>query len=148
MGEFEKQEKSFSMAANSTVMYSGLDPSAKNSSKVLAPPGGRSSIGFGPEEDLASRAQAEPIPEPRPEGEEPTDQIPVKPEEPNEEAPAEKPAAEPAKKMPEPEEYTKAMGPQGPMVETGGKGGRKVPPGGFSSGAFWFRLYAHGGPHT
>lgn len=139
--EFEKQEKSFSMAANSTVMYSGLDPSAKNSSKVLAPPGGRSSIGFGPEEDLASRAQAEPIPEPiaepRPEGEEPTDQIPVKPEEPNEEAPAEKPAAEPAKKMPEPEEYTKAMGPQGPMVETGGKGGRKVPPGGFSSGAFW-----------
>ena len=52
------------MAANSTVMYSGLDPSAKNSSKVLAPPGGRSSIGFGPEEDLASRAQAEPIPEP------------------------------------------------------------------------------------
>merc|ERR1712241_492159 len=119
--EFEKQEKNFSMAANSTVMYSGLDPSAKNSSKVLAPPGGRSSIGFGPEEDLASRAQAEPIPEPiaepRPEGEEPT--------------------AEPAKKMPEPEEYTKAMGPQGPMVETGGKGGRKVPPGGFSSGAFW-----------
>ena len=155
--EFEKQEKSFSMAANSTVMYSGLDPSAKSSSKVLAPPGGRSSIGFGPEEDLASKAQAEPTPEPipeprsifqyikcaagmvcfRPEGEEPTDQIPVKPEESNEEAPAEKPAAEPAKKMPETEEYTKAMGPQGPMVETGGKGGRKVPPGGFSSGAFW-----------
>merc|ERR1719357_942461 len=102
------------MAANSTVMYSGLDPSAKSSSKVLAPPGGRSSIGFGPEEDLASKAQAEPtpgpIPEPRPEGEEPTDQIPVKPEESNEEAPAEKPAAEPAKKMPEPEEYTKSHG--------------------------------------
>merc|ERR1712047_40486 len=117
--EFEKQEKSFSMAANSTVMYSGLDPSAKSSSKVLAPPGGRSSIGFGPEEDLASKAQAEPtpepIPEPRPEGEEPTDQIPVKPEESNEEAPAEKPAAKPAKKMPETEEYTKAMGPQRPL---------------------------------
>ena len=59
-------------------------------------------------------------------------------EEPKEVAPEqpEKPAVEETKKT-ETEEYTKAMGPQGPMVEAGGKGGRKVPPGGFSSGAFW-----------
>ena len=60
-----KQDKRFAMAANSTVMYSGLDPCAKSSSKVLAPPGGKSSIGFGPEEDLAPSAPAEPNPEPR-----------------------------------------------------------------------------------
>ena len=60
-----KQEESLAMAANSTVMYSGLDPCAKSSSKVLAPPGGKSSIGFGPEEDLAPNAPAEPNPGPR-----------------------------------------------------------------------------------
>merc|ERR1712110_885600 len=137
--EFEKQEKSFSMAANSTVMYSGLDPCAKSSSKVLAPPGGKSSIGFGPEEDLAPSAPAEPNPEPRPEVEEETpEQVVPQTEEPKEVVPEqpEKPAVEEKKKS-ETEEYTKAMGPQGPMVEMGGKGGRKVPPGGFSSGAFW-----------
>merc|ERR1712018_165640 len=122
------------MAANSTVMYSGLDPSAKSSSKVLAPPGGKSSIGFGPEEDLTPTAPAEPSPEPRPEAgeektEEPKDEVPEQPE---------KPAVVEEKKEAEVETYTKAMGPQGPMVETGGKGGRKVPPGGFSSGAFWW----------
>ena len=60
-----KQDERFSMAANSTVMYSGLDPCAKSSSKVLAPPGGKSSIGFGPEEDLAPAAPAEPNQGPR-----------------------------------------------------------------------------------
>merc|ERR1711915_609260 len=35
------------MAANSTVMYSGLNPDSRNSSKVLRPPGGGSSDIFG-----------------------------------------------------------------------------------------------------
>merc|ERR1712020_169477 len=135
-----KQDKRFSMAANSTVMYSGLDPCAKSSSKVLAPPGGKSSIGFGPEEDLAPTAPAEPSPGPRPEvGDETTEQVVPKTEEPKDEVPEqpERQAVVEEKKEAETETYTKAMGPQGPMVETGGKGGRKVPPGGFSSGAFW-----------
>merc|ERR1712020_223825 len=135
-----KQDKRFAMAANSTVMYSGLDPCAKSSSKVLAPPGGKSSIGFGPEEDLAPTAPAEPNPGPRPEvSEETTEQVVPKTEEPKNEVAEqpEKPVVVEEKKEAETETYTKAMGPQGPMVETGGKGGRKVPPGGFSSGAFW-----------
>ena len=77
---------------------------------------------------------------PRPEiDEETSEQVVPKTEEPKDavaEQP-EKPAVVEEKKEAEPEEYTKAMGPQGPMVEAGGKGGRKVPPGGFSSGAFW-----------
>merc|ERR1712158_86766 len=133
-----KQDKRFAMAANSTVMYSGLDPCAKSSSKVLAPPGGKSSIGFGPEEDLRPSAPAEPNPESRPEvDEETTEQVVPKTEEPKDEVPEqpEKPVVVEEKKEAETETYTKAMGPQGPMVEAGGKGGRKVPPGGFSSGA-------------
>merc|ERR1712228_732969 len=35
------------MAANSTVMYSGLNPDSRNSSKVLRPPGGGSTNIFG-----------------------------------------------------------------------------------------------------
>merc|ERR1719508_405766 len=34
------------MAANSTQMFSGFNPNSRNSSKVLAPPGGGSSIMF------------------------------------------------------------------------------------------------------
>merc|ERR1739844_263844 len=109
-----KQEESLAMAANSTVMYSGLDPCAKSSSKVLAPPGGRSSIGFGPDpEDLRPAAPAEPNPETRPEaGEETTEQVVPKTEEPKAEVPEqpEKPAAVVVeKKEAEPEEYAKAM---------------------------------------
>ena len=73
-------------------------------------------------------------------GEGTPEQVVPKTEEPKAEIPEqpEKPAAVvEEKKEAEPEEYTKAMGPQGPMVDAGGKGGRKVPPGGFSSGAFW-----------
>ena len=74
-------------------------------------------------------------------GEETTEQVVPKTEEPKAEVPEqpEKPAAVVVeeKKEAEPEEYTTAMGPQGPMVDAGRKGGRKVPPGGFSSGAFW-----------
>ena len=72
--------------------------------------------------------------------EETTEQVVPKTEEPKDEVAEqpEKPAAVvEEKKETEKEVYTKAMGPQGPMVEAGGKGGRKVPPGGFSSGAFW-----------
>merc|ERR1711971_481799 len=90
------KDERLAMAANSTVMYSGLDPCAKSSSKVLAPPGGRSSIGFGPEEDLTPAAPAEPNPEPRPEvGEETTEQVAPKTEDPKAEVPElpEKPAA-------------------------------------------------------
>ena len=77
---------------------------------------------------------------PRPEvDEETTEQDVPKTEEPKDEVPEqpEKPVVVEEKKEAETETYTKAMGPQGPMVEAGGKGGRKVPPGGFSSGAFW-----------
>ena len=68
-----------------------------------------------------------------------TEQVVPKTEEPKDEVPEqpEKPAVVEEKQEAQTEIYTKAMGPQGPMVETGGKGGRKVPPGGFSSGAFW-----------
>ena len=72
--------------------------------------------------------------------EETTEQTVAKTEDPKDDVAEqpEKPAAiVEEKKEAETEVYTKAMGPQGPMVETGGKGGRKVPPGGFSSGAFW-----------
>merc|ERR1711971_274260 len=132
------KDERLAMAANSTVMYSGLDPCAKSSSKVLAPPGGKSSIGFGPEEDLAPAAPAEPNPGSEVD-EQTTEQVVPKTEEPKDEVPEqpEKPAVVEEKQEAQTETYTKAMGPQGPMVEAGGKGGRKVPPGGFSSGAFW-----------
>merc|ERR1712241_883710 len=106
-----KQDKRFAMAANSTVMYSGLDPCAKSSSKVLAPPGGKSSIGFGPEEDLAPAAPAEPNQGPRPDvSEETTEQVVPKTEEPKDKVPEqpEKPVAVEEKKEAETETYTKA----------------------------------------
>ena len=119
------------MAANSTVMYSGLDPSSKNSSKVLAPPGGRSSISFcGGDEPVVEPPKEQPAAQP-----EEVEQVQeTKVEEVAKEvAPAQEEKVEAA----EEEAHTLAMGPVGKMVEPAVLGKTKVPPGGFSSGAFW-----------
>ena len=48
--------------ANSTVMFSGINPEGRNSSKVLRPPGGGSSLGpfhcDQPEETRATKQEA------------------------------------------------------------------------------------------
>ena len=48
--------------ANSTVMFSGINPEGRNSSKVLRPPGGVSSLGpfhcDQPEETRATKQEA------------------------------------------------------------------------------------------
>ena len=44
--------------ANSTLMFSGINPEGRNSSKVLRPPGGGSSLGsFAPDCEEAPKAQ-------------------------------------------------------------------------------------------
>jgi len=121
------------MAANSTVMYSGLDPGSKSSSKVLAPPGGRSSISFcGGDEPAVEAPKEQPAAQP----EEVVEQVQ---ETKVEEVPKEV-APDPEEKVETAEEeaaHTLAMGPVGRMVEPAVLGRTKVPPGGFSSGAFW-----------
>jgi len=126
------------MAANSTVMYSGIDPAGRNSSKVLAPPGGQSSIAFSGDLEAEGRCRGgsqEPLP-------------PAALEEKPNHGTVTGPAAEAAKGVAEarPEgegeavehQHTPAMGPSGKLIEEANQGVRgKVPPGGFSSGAFW-----------
>ena len=152
------------MAANSTVMYQGIDPAGRNSSKVLAPPGGRSSIGFGPCEDelvkpapqeveqeleapapcqdLAPAPCQDPAPAPCQDPEtsvEPEAKVQeaVAPPPENMSPPRQQPQEEGGEEGPT-EPHTPAMGPAGRVAEVGTPGGRvKVPPGGFSSGAFW-----------
>ena len=80
--------------ANSTVMYSGINPEGRNSSKVLRPPGGGSSLGpfHSDEPETVKTPAAEPVVE-QPQVE--TAPAPV-------EVPAEAPAPAPVEAAPEP----------------------------------------------
>merc|ERR1711915_302921 len=120
------------MAANSTVMYSGLNPDSRNSSKVLRAPGGGSSDIFGLNEahDESKDKAQEAIDQPTdadesPDNEEAAENDPVEEgstvEESNQTALPEAPAEPPV---------------QTPSPPVAGVRGR-IPPGGHSSGSFW-----------
>merc|ERR1712042_340033 len=49
------------MAANSTLMFSGFNPNSRNSSKVLRPPGGGSSGIFGVKDDQEQERVDSPV---------------------------------------------------------------------------------------
>merc|ERR1712107_468275 len=138
--------------ANSTLMFSGIDPEGRNSSKVLRPPGGGSSLG--PFSDLDDQQQpsvkeaAAPAAPAEPsaaessavavEKQEPStvqEPIPVVEDSTPPPAPADAPAAsEPAPAAEESQAPPAPASHYAPPV-AGVRG--RVPPGGHSSGPFW-----------
>merc|ERR1712013_952267 len=155
---------STTMAANSTLMFSGFNPNSRNSSKVLRPPGGGSSDIFGIKGDQEQEKVDTPVQEEKDNviAEDPKsteemsnnaqDEVPINAnEEPNEvpnNANAQKESEETGSEERESEannfspensssqEPPAAAANPSPCPPVAGVRGR-IPPGGHSSGSFW-----------
>ena len=155
---------STTMAANSTLMFSGFNPNSRNSSKVLRPPGGGSSDIFGIKGDQEQEQVETPVQDEKDNliAEDPKsteeirnnaqDEVPINAnEEPNEvpnNANAEKQSEETGSEERESEaknfspensssqEPPAAAANPSPCPPVAGVRGR-IPPGGHSSGSFW-----------
>merc|ERR1711915_1079873 len=120
---------SSNMAANSTVMYSGLNPDSRNSSKVLRPPGGGSSDIFGLKEAPEESKDQEVPDQPTDTDDSSNNEKVAENNDPVEEEPAtEEPKQAETIEIPPPV--------QAPSPPVAGVRGR-IPPGGHSSGSFW-----------
>merc|ERR1711915_616710 len=117
------------MAANSTVMYSGLNPDSRNSSKVLRPPGGGSSDIFGLKE-APEESQDQEVPHQPTDADESSNNEKVA----GNNDPVEEGSATEEPKQTETSETPPPV--KAPSPPVAGVRGR-IPPGGHSSGSFW-----------
>ena len=143
------------MAANSTLMFSGFNPNARNSSKVLLPPGGGSSDIFGLKVEQPEQERVPPVQEEKDEiaMDEPTTAVEVSttnnehteedvqpsaetPEEESNKTPAVTSTTPLAESCSPPVAPSPSSADPSPTPPVAGVRGR-VPPGGHSSGSFW-----------
>jgi hypothetical protein len=140
------------MAANSTLMFSGFNPNARNSSKVLLPPGGGSSDIFGLKEEqpeeMVTPVQEEKAnmtvdgPSTAEEAPNTNNEPTVEDIQPPADAPKEEfnktPAETSVTQLPEFASPTVAPSSSDPSPTPPVAGVRgRIPPGGHSSGSFW-----------
>ena len=133
-----KSASDLTMAANSTLMFSGFNPNSRNSSKVLRPPGGGSSDIFGVKDDQEQERVDSPVQQEKDsETEAPNNASnEIKLEETDIVKEEDKASSASTETPPATSSVQETSATPSPCPPVAGVRGR-VPPGGHSSGSFW-----------